>query len=170
MNGGSLVGTLLAALLGALGLWSYHAGLEARVASEPPGLVSGPGLLPGVDGDEDAEIRTPSLLALPSPAIRRAGSPARRRGAALMAAALGLAAFAGRRGGLAARAPRLLWVALGGGALWFLLARSSAGAASAAAAVDGFWSTAPLYGLALVLALAWRGAPPSGGKVREEPA
>lgn len=146
---------LLAGLLAVAGLLAYRSGVEARVAAEPPGLVAGAGLLPGVDGDQDAEIRTPGGVSLPSPALRRAGSGARRFGAALMAAALALAAAAQAGGGVASRLVRWLWVGLAALGLWSLVARGGAGAASAGSAAEGFRAGALIYGLGMLLALSW---------------
>lgn len=162
--GRGLAAGLLAILLAAGGLLTFQRGLEVRAEAEPPGLVTGAGLLPGVDEHGDAEVRTPGGLALMSPRVRGLGSGRRRVGAALMAAALALAAAARPGQSTASRFVRWLWVALGAAGLWLLLGRASAGAASAAAAAAGFRSGALLFGLGLVLALGWGrgGRAPSG--------
>lgn len=149
------VSGLLAIVLAAVGLLEFQRGLEARAEAEPAALVTGGGLLPGVEGEGDAEIRTPGSLTLIAPGVRALGAGRRRAGAALMAAALALAAAA--RPGLTAvsRLVRLLWVGLGTAGLVLLVGRASAGAASAAVATDGFRGGALLFGLGLVLALAW---------------
>lgn len=145
----------LAVLLAIGGLLTFHAGLQARAEAEPPGLVAGAGLLPGVDGAGDAEVRTPGSLMLMAPQGRALGAGRRRTGAALMAAALALAAAARPGQPLASRLARWLWVGLGGAGLWMLVDRASAGAPSAAAAADGFFSGALLFALGLVLAVGW---------------
>ena len=97
MNAGALpprgfVIGLLAILLAAGGLLAFERGLQARVEAEPTALVTGAGFLPGVDGDADAEIRTPVSVTLIAPGVRALGAGRRRAGAAMMAAALALAA------------------------------------------------------------------------------
>lgn len=160
VNPGSLpkrgfVTGLLAVLLAAGGLLAFQRGLEARAEAEPAALVTGAGFLPGVDGEEDAEIRTPGSVTLIAPGVRALGAGWRRAGVALMAAALALAAAARPGQSAASSFGRLLWVGLGAAGLVLLVARASAGAASAAVATDGFRGGALLFGLGLVLAFAW---------------
>ena len=78
VNPGSLpkrgfVTGLLAVLLAAGGLLAFQRGLEARAEAEPAALVTGAGFLPGVDGEEDAEIRTPGSVTLIAPGVRARG-------------------------------------------------------------------------------------------------
>ena len=160
MSSGSLpkrgfVTGLLAVLLAAGGLLAFQRGLEVRSEAEPAALVTGAGLLPGVDGEVDAEIRTPGSVTLIAPGVRALGAGWRRAGVALMAAALALAAAARPGQSAASNFGRLLWVGLSAAGLVLLVARSSAGAASVAVATDGFRGGALLFGLGFVLALAW---------------
>ena len=132
--------------LGLLACW--EAEVQAAEAA-PVGLVTGPGLIVGSEGEDAVEHRAPPLSV---PLRREARESRALRGAGVALCALGLFLVL-VRGGAAGTSPRslarLLWAAPGALGVWAL---SPFGGASA----GGFALGALLLVLSMSLLAAWR--------------
>jgi len=148
----ALVGALLWALLGVA---FVALGNSSRRLVEPEGLVAGPGLLVGVEGPMDFEVRGRPLTQ-PSAEGRRAGGVWRGVGVGLLAFALARLALrpSVRRG--RTRWLRIAWCLPGVLGLVEIAVRAGARAPTTALAEEHFVNGLLLYGLSAVLLVSWR--------------
>ncbi len=158
------LGRLAVVALAVLGVVLSWQGVDARAAAEPPGLTrvasapNGGDLQPEEVPAAGLEWRSPGIVRRPSPRLAQVGAVRFHAGVglSLAAAALAVLCLAGlSRAPWPSRVVSLLGVFGAGGAAlhWMLFAGPKAGSAAAAAQVLS--GDIPVFGLCLLLGLAF---------------
>jgi len=147
---------VLAALVAALlGVVLVALGNVSRRMVEPEGQVAGPGLLVGVEGPTDFEVRGRPLTQAPVKG-RNAGGVLRGVGVGLLAFALARLALRPSVHRGRTRWLRVAWCLPGVLGLVEIALRAGARAPTVALAEEHFVNGLLLYGLSAVLLVSWR--------------